>query len=343
MSEQVLTLSLDKQTTRPQRGELELHIRRSRYDDRDYEAAVAIENAYYPELAQSADGWRHWDSVREPQYLWRRYLGEIDGTIVATAEIGHASWAHRPGKYHVYVAVVPSYQRRGIGSAFFDFLLDEAHLLEATKLTTRAREDHEQSFRFLEKRGFKSVLRACTSCLQVAEFDPAPFQQKVERVLQSGITIKTMAQLRQEDPDWKRKMYDLDWDCLKDVPHSDPLTRHSFEQFEKGILNHPRLLDEAWFIALDGERYVGLSVLWPNHVNRELLETGLTGVVSSYRRRGIATALKVRAIEYAAANGALEVTTDNEENNPMLQINLQLGFKERPAFHELHRNLAPRV
>jgi GNAT superfamily N-acetyltransferase len=67
-----------------------------------------------------------------------------------------------------------------------------------------------------------------------------------------------------------------------------------------------------------------------------ILYTGFTGVLPTYRRRGIATALKVRALTYA--RGLLTSTgehplvrTGNEENNPMLQINLCLGFVELPG------------
>ena len=249
----------------------------------------------------------------------------------------------QPGKFFIYIGVNPHYQQQGIGSAFYDYLMGELMPLEPTKLVSKAREDHQQSFRFLQRRGFRSMLRMPCSRLQVAAFRPEPFQSKVDRVLQSGIVVKTMAELSAEDPDWKRKVYELEWECVQDVPTTDPLTKRTFETFESAILHHPRLLKDAWFIAVDGERYVGLSVLWRNPAKKELLETGLTGVVRSHRRRGIATAMKLRAIEYAQSYGATELITDNEENNPMFQINLRLGFEPMPAFHEFQKELTPAV
>ena len=59
----------------------------------------------------------------------------------------------------------------------------------------------------------------------------------------------------------------------------------------------------------------------------------------SYRRRGIATALKLRSIEFAKAYGAKELKTDNEENNPMYQLNLSLGFRPKPAFLSYKKSL----
>lgn len=344
MPDQDTLLDMEQQIiSRPLPRDLYLHVRRFRYDDADYEAAVGIENAVYPEHPQHADSWRYWDSNREAKYLWRRYLGEIDGKIVATADLGHTSWSYQPGKYLLYVAVHPRYQQHGVGSAVYDFLMDEVSLLEPTKLVSYAREDHTRSLKFLENRGFEPVLRTPTSRLTVAEFDAALFEEKVTRVLQSGIAIKTMAQLQNEDPDWKTKVYELEWECLQDVPTSDPLTRRSLEQFERMTLNNPRLLPDGWFIAVDGERYVGLSALWRNPADERLLNTGLTGVVRSHRRRGIATALKVQAIEFARRYGAKEIDTDNEENNPMFQLNLQLGFQPQPAFVDFEKQLLPPV
>ena len=204
--------------------------------------------------------------------------------------------------------------------------------LQPVKLVSHTRENRKRSMRFLENRGFRVTMRAPVSRLFSASFDPQPFAEKVNRVRDSGIAIKTIAELGQEDPDWERKTYELEWECLQDVPSTDPLTKRSFEQFKKGTLGSPNLLPDAWFVAIDGSRYVGLSVLWRNLSTDSLLETGLTGVVRSHRRRGIATAMKVRAIQYAQAHGNAVVETDNEENNPMFQLNLQLGFEAQPAY-----------
>ena len=67
-----------------------------------------------------------------------------------------------------------------------------------------------------------------------------------------------------------------------------------------------------------------------------LLYTGLTGVARSHRHRGLATELKVLALGCArgrrAASGRPPVVrTGNAETNPMLGINLRLGFTGRPA------------
>ena len=58
--------------------------------------------------------------------------------------------------------------------------------------------------------------------------------------------------------------------------------------------------------------------------------TGGLGVLKKFRRCGIATAIKIKAIEKLLEKGVTEVRTDNEKNNPMYKINVALGFKPVP-------------
>ena len=53
-------------------------------------------------------------------------------------------------------------------------------------------------------------------------------------------------------------------------------------------------------------------------------------MLEKFRRKGIATAIKIKAIEVLLKKGVTEVRTDNEENNPMYKINVELGFKPVP-------------
>lgn len=316
-----------------------LTFRPFRYDDHDYERAVAIENAIEPQQPTSVASWRHRDEARDPRYIFERLVTERDGAIVAVAAYGHTPWSHQPGKFFVYVTVDPTHQKQGIGSAVYDHVLQQLQSLSPRKLTAFTRENRPRAIRFLQKRGFRQVMRIPVSRLDSATFDASRFAGKVNRVLDSGITIKTMRQLSEEDERWKEKLYELEWQCLQDVPSPDPFTKQSFEQFEKRTLGSPSLLPEAWFVALDGERYVGLSVLWRNLASDRLLETGLTGVLRSHRRRSIATALKVRAIQFAQEYGNALIETDNEENNPMFQLNLKLGFVPQPAYLDFEKQV----
>ena len=63
------------------------------------------------------------------------------------------------------------------------------------------------------------------------------------------------------------------------------------------------LVQDAWFVALDRGKYVGMTELWSNQADPELFDIGVTGVLRPHRRRGIAMALKLRGIEFAQRRG----------------------------------------
>lgn len=108
----------------------------------------------------------------------------------------------------------------------------------------------------------------------------------------------------------------------------------SIEEYRTWFLEKPETLLEGWFVAVDkaSGAYVGMSELQRNLEDPERLNTGFACVARAYRRQGIATALKVKGLEFAKAHGAKRIRTGNEEHNPMLQINLRVGFQPLPAW-----------
>jgi GNAT superfamily N-acetyltransferase len=306
----------------------------------NYEAFAALERAVWPEYPDTVEEWKHKDATRDPHYFFQRFVVLVGDETVASGLCCEPWWALKPGKYFLNISVHPDARRQGIGTALYDHLLGVLADREPVLLASNTREDQADGRRFLETRGFQRVMRYPISHLHVDRFDPAPFESTAARVAASGIRIVPLAELAAVAPDWQRKFWDLDWELLQDVPSPDPHTRQSFENFQERMLGAPGFEPRGQFIALDGDRWVGLSGLWLAVGDPELLYTGLTGVSRSHRRRGIATALKVRAIAFARAYGAKIIETDNEENNPMYGLNLKLGFEPQPAWLEYEKVLA---
>jgi GNAT superfamily N-acetyltransferase len=73
----------------------------------------------------------------------------------------------------------------------------------------------------------------------------------------------------------------------------------------------------------------------------DALHQGFTGVLPSHRGRGIATALKLRAIAHARGLGVRAIHTRQHAGNaPMLHLNARLGFRRGPADVRFEKRLA---
>ena len=301
------------------------------FTEDDYAAALAVFNAVFPDYQHTVAEWRHRDAKKEARIDWGRLLAEVEGRVVGMATWDQFSCAYHPRKFIVEVMVHPDHRRRGIGGALYERLMAELAPRDPMLLRGEVNEANADGVRFGQTRGFVENHRQRESMLEFADFAVERFADDLERVAAQGIAIRGLPELRRTVPDWKRRYHELDQQVSADVPWPDPHTDVPFEVWCGKEIEHPNFVPELHMIALDGDRWVGLSNLWRTGIHKRL-NTGLTGVVRDYRKRGIATALKVRAAAAAKALGFACTMTWNEQGNEgMLGINERLGFRFRPA------------
>jgi mycothiol synthase len=313
----------------------------------DYEALARIGDAAYsdaegqPLMPHSADDMRADDADRQPHIKAGRWVAEVDGQIVGATEYDQEAGRYHPRRFWVDLYVHPEYQRRGIGTALYERLLAELELHQPELLRNTVREDQTNGLRFAVRQGWREAKRQWESFLDLTKFDPTPFAGAEDRVLAQGIAILTLPELA-TDPDRDRKLYDLLWEIRQDFPDIDAATRETFEEFKNKQLGDPKLLPDGYFVAVQAGAYLGLATHTTFGARSDTIRIGQTGVARAARRRGIALALKLRAIAWAKERGARYLRTVNESSNTgILSINERMGFEKRPAWIDLVKTFDP--
>jgi len=315
-------------------------IRPFDWSDEDYGVIIDIHNTVFPDELDLPELLKHRDEARDQSYMLERVILEVDGVPVGSSSFGESSWTPIPGKFWIYVQVHPDHRRSGYGKAIYDHVAGVLSEKEPTIFDSWTREDKADAVSFLTKRGYEQVMRGQNSRLTLAEFDASKFADVVERVRESGVRIVPLAELKESDPDWRKKLWELDWLLSLDVPEVDEPKKREFEVYCRQTFEKPSFFPEGFFVALDGDEYVGVSMLELNLADPTKLQTDLTGVIRSHRRKGIATALKVHALTKAQTTEAEYLDTDNEEKNPMYTLNVKLGFKPTPGWVHMRKTMA---
>jgi GNAT superfamily N-acetyltransferase len=314
------------------------------FSGQDYNALADLSNAVYPEYRVTAEELREDDEFfdREGKYLRRRYVA-VDlrtGELVGYASVSHMPFAFHPQKFQMGLMVHPERRKQGIGSKLYERLANDLQELNAVSVKAWVLEDRTEAITFLQRRGFNEVFRSWELRLDVRDCDLQAFLSTVERVASQGISITTLKAELQADPECLPKLYELQRLISQDIPAPDQITFVSYEEFVEHM-KHSEFLSDAYFIAKDGDRYIGISNLWRSRGEPEKLYQGVTGVLREYRKRGIATALKVKTIEYARNHSYRFIVTQNASvNAEMLALNEKLGFKRSVGIITMERKIA---
>lgn len=306
----------------------------------DYEALAHIMNTVWREPLYTVSDLRQWDEERPSKLVHHRYLAQIAGQVVAYGSFGQEERFYHPQRFWMHLDVLPDQRQQGIGTMLFEHMLA---ILQseygANELHTSTTESRRDSLRFLKKRGFEENKRDPKSRLEVTNFDWNRFYGLETQIAAMGIQIRALSDLMQDDANALYKVYELHQLLVSEVPAPAEHTRVTFESWQEGYLSNPYFIPDANFMALHKAAYIGLTSLW-GELASDRLYVGMTGVMQTYRRKGIATALKLRSVAFAQAQGTRLLMTSNNSDNPMYQLNLRLGFQTYDTVIKLIRTLS---
>ncbi len=287
-------------------------------------AYVHVWNAEYPEAPKAEPDVRGYFTFLQEDAFEQGWAAEVDGKLVGL--VPAVEYEH--GTAHNRVEA--------------DLLLDPAHeplfesLIAQFETVASGVDCHQRCvwthdrtdsrLRLLEAYGYSLAQTVPASLLDIEAFDAEPFHERLRQV-ESELRFTSIREFEDRGEDWAPALYELTWAIAQDIPSPHPPHRISLEQFRAMVANHATHPPETMFVALEGDRMVGYSRVTPSLVRADLAFTGMSGTLRSHRRRGVVTALKVYGIEAMRRQGIRWVFTDNDETNPMYQINLRLGFR----------------
>ena len=217
------------------------------------------------------------------------------------------------------LGVARGFEGQGVGGALHAALSEHARGLGKSELQLEVGEEDGGAIAFLEKRGYREVERQKALELDLASIEPEL------PAIPAGVEIAPWA----ERPDLLPRLYELHREANADIPGLDSETTPSFDNWRAQELDRPDRRHDLSFVAFTPREVVGSAALMVLPAGGF---HGLTAVARSWRRRGLARALKQHQIAAAKAAGLRRLYTESEERNePMRRLNESLGFKPIPG------------
>lgn len=296
-------------------------------DEFDYARLLSMQMTAPYDVAALAD--------RRKRYAkkeWHEQVAEVDGKLVGIAELVSTG---AKDSAMCRIVVDQDYRNQRIGASLLEFVA-KIPLFQRSKVFAQVRDDEPFSLDFAEKAGFVQQAHVFESFIDPSQFDIGPFLPLIEQIRASELKIVTLADLGSTE-ETRYKLWEIEHVTDHDIPGLDPDVLPSWEDAKDSWYQAPWFDPHAEFLALDGDRFVGASGLAE-------MATGVWSILHTctlreYRGRGIATALKALATNYAKEKGSRLLKTNNHsENEAMLAINRRFGFQPMPGWIEVVRN-----
>ena len=313
-----------------------MHLRGFNDSDADYQALVELENQTWPDTPTTVEAQRGMAAAR-PDIRWEQRVCEIDGFVAGFGSCGEAFWLGEPGAFHVYVVVNPAHRRQGIGSRILRDLLKQVPPADMQTLNSVCREDPIGGLKFLQAHGFMETGRDADAELDLAEFDIVRLAETCKDP--SPARFRPLAPLTESCPDWMERFRDLAYRIQAEAVAPEPLEKPSARQFAEEHLNARDFNPYLCWIALDGSDWIGMTELRATADDDTAVQAFRTGVDRAWRRRGVATALKLHAFGSAKAQGYAKVVAYGDPDSAVGHIHRKLGFEFQPAWLGMQKPL----
>jgi RNA polymerase sigma factor (sigma-70 family) len=321
----------DLQRHRPSRSKSfaeQVSARLRPYVGGDWQPISAFVYGLAPDFRQDEETWLHnREQFDETRYTRRQYVAEHfdTGQILGYGSIEQTIFLP---KYRLFLMAEPHWLKAGVGDLLLDQLMKDLNEAGAIKVWHRTYSNLTEVLDLLIQRGFVETRRVWDLRLDLSDTDLSTFAATAEELSARGITITTFAEERQQNADAAlHNLHEFLNLVKQDDPERQPFMPVPFESVVQWF-TRKYVLADACFIAKHGDDYIGFTDL--NHIEPipQGIMHGFTGVAREWRRQGVATALKLQAIEYARDCGYQTIRAFSlPSQREMMALNEKLGFR----------------
>src|SRR5256886_11845279 len=132
------------------------------FEERDYDAVVAVSNAVVPDRPWTVDELRYEDDhLDRGKYMLERHVAvdRRSGVLAGYGEVRHLPWNFHPRKFGMTIRVFPDLWGRGIGSRLWDPPQQTLRAREALAGRALGQEDRAHPLRIFPARGVCAGMR----------------------------------------------------------------------------------------------------------------------------------------------------------------------------------------
>jgi GNAT superfamily N-acetyltransferase len=278
--------------------------------ERDADEAVALVLETSPFGVTNTEEWVHRRRVIPERARAVSRVATVCGRIVGLLE-GRLDFFGSGDLARVSVRVDPEFRRRGIGTELYGLGLEYARAHGSSRAVT-AFEESDDGVAFATARGWCEARAETLSTLDPTTVAEAP---------DPAFDLRPAAEL---DP---HELHNVDEETTHDVPSVEQVESIPYDEWQAFVWDNPLFTREGSFGAVADGRVVAVSLLLANADARRAFSM-YTGTLRPYRGRGLAIAVKLASIRWAAANGITQLATNNDETNAaMLAVNRRLGYQ----------------
>ena len=315
--------------------------------DKEFEELARIDNLVNHDSIHHPDDDKNSWKIRDKNIIRNRLLLYDNNILIGV--IYYSQGRDKNNKTCFYTLNLdPAYNHKGYRHLLYNTMLEKAKKFSCNMVHTSIYDhpNYSEHKKLLIKHGFKLVQTNREYSCDIRKVNVKKYNSLIQKLESEGVEFydskEEMRDFPDKFPSHYEKLEALIWTYALDFPIPEGIkhTRMPFKQAMKLQIDFEKNSYGAEIVAVKDSTYIASTdiTVYPKAEPHKGWTGGL-GVIKEFRRKGIATAIKIKAIEKLLERGVTDVRTDNEENNPMYKINVALGFTPEPYCYDYQRDI----